>query len=140
MGTWGFKNFENDGASDFKLDVLEGDKTLVKNAIQQIVKLNESDYLEAPDCENGLVAIEFIAAAKGNPSEEFSVSELEWINKNDLLKYKKPLFGKRVDIIDDSFKALERIIQNSELKELWEESDELDAWLEIQKDLKNRLK
>jgi len=140
MGTWGLKNFKNDGASDFKLDVLEGDKTLVKNAIQQIVKLNESDYLEAPDCENGLAAIEFIAAAKGNPSIDFSESELEWISKNDLLKHKKPLFGKRINIIDDSLKVLERIVKSSELKELWEESDELDEWLEIQKDLKNRLK
>ena len=140
MGTWGLKNFENDGAADFKLDVLEGDKTLVKNAIQQIVKLKESDYLEAPDCENGLAAIEFIAAANGSPSVDFSKLELEWISKNDLLKYKKPLFGKRIDIIDDSFKAIERIVQNSELKELWEESDELDAWLGIQDDLKKRLR
>lgn len=139
MGTWGLKNFENDGAADFAADVQEGDKSLIKDAILKVAELSNDEYLEAPDCENALAAIEFIAAFKGRPSDDLPEEMMDWIKKNDLLEFKTGFFGKRLDIVELSKKALDRIMNNSEMKELWEEGDEYFEWKKIVEDLKARI-
>jgi hypothetical protein len=139
MGTWGHKTFESDGALDFTAELVEGDKSLIKDAILKVVEIGEEDYLEAPDCENALVAIEFIAAHKGNPSADFPGDATDWVKRNDLLVYKTGIFGKRVDIIELSKKAIDRILANSELKELWEEGKEGEEWKKGVVDLRNRV-
>ena len=139
MGTWGLNNFENDGASDFAADILEGDKSLIKDTIVKVTELSNEEYLEAPDCENALVAIEFIAAFKGKPSEDLPKDAVDWIKKNDLLDFKTGFFGKRIDIINLSITAIDRITSNSELKELWEESDEFEEWKRVINNLKQRI-
>lgn len=140
MGTWGIKNFENDGAADFTSDVIENGKSLIKEAIVKVSELSDDEYLEAPDCENALASIEFIAAFKGKPSDDLPEEVIDWIKKNDLLDFRSGFLGKRIDMIDLSLKALDRILNNSELKELWEEGDEFEEWKKILEDLKQRVK
>lgn len=139
MGAWGINNFDNDTALDFSSDVVEGDKSLIKDAILKVTKLSDDEYLEAPDCEEALTAIEFIAAQKGKPSSDFPEEAKTWIKNNDLLNFTSGLFKKRIDITDLSLKAIERIVSNSELQELWEESDEYESWLKVLEDLKTRI-
>jgi hypothetical protein len=139
MGTWGINNFDNDSAMDFSSDIIEGDKDLIKDAILKVTRLEDNDYLEAPDCENALVAMEFIAAQKGKPSPDFPEEAQEWIKNNDLLNFTSGLFRKRIDITELSLQAIQRIGSNSELQELWEESDEYEDWLKVLEDLRNRI-
>jgi len=89
------------------------------------------EYLEAPDCENALAAIEFIAAYKGNPSDDLPEDISLWIKENDLLNFKSSFFSKKVNIVDLSLKPIDRILFNSELKELWEESSEFEDWKKL---------
>ncbi|MDQ3047248.1 MAG: DUF4259 domain-containing protein [Bacteroidota bacterium] len=139
MGAWGLKNFENDSALDFTADVLEGSKNLIKNAILKINNANADDYLESDDCVEALAAMEFIATAKGNAPTDLTDDLQKWLKKNDVLQFKSGLFGKKLDMTELSLKALDRISSNSELKELWEESEEFNDWLKIIEDLKQRL-
>lgn len=139
MGTWGLKNFENDGAADFTDDVLGNGKNLIKETILKVSEMNSDEYLEAPDCENALAAIEFIAAYKGNPSDDLPEDISLWIKENDLLNFKSSFFSKKVNIVDLSLKAIDRILLNSELKELWEESSEFEDWKKVVLDLKERI-
>ncbi|MCE3278101.1 MAG: hypothetical protein K0S44_292 [Bacteroidetes bacterium] len=140
MGAWGINNFDNDGAMDFSSDVVEGDRSFIKDAILKVTNTGDDDYLEAPDCENALAAIEFIAAQKGKPSPDFPEEAQAWIKNNDLLNFTSGLFRKRIDITGISLQAIERIGSNSELQELWEEGDEYEDWLKVLEDLKNRIK
>ena len=128
MGAWGFKNFENDGAADFVYDVFDNGKKVIFQAIQKIVKAKPDEYLEAPDCEEDLAAIELLAAAKNNQSSDCNPDIIKWLQKNDVLKFKNGLFGPKVDLVPLAEKALDRIINDSELRELWEESEQFDEW------------
>lgn len=139
MGTWGLGNFENDNALDFSSDVVEGNKSQIKDAILKVTELNADQYLEAPDCVEALTAIEFIAAQKGKPSPHFPEEAQTWLKDNDLLNFSSGLFKKRLDITALSLQAIERIENNSELRELWEESDEYEDWLKVLEDLKTRV-
>ena len=133
MGAWGIKKFENDGAADFVADVLSGNKLIIANTIEKILEISKGDYLEASDCEEALAAVEFVAAAKGNPSSDISVEAMNWVKKNDLLRFKD------FDLVDSSKKVIDRILNHSEIKELWEEANELQEWEKIINDLKSRI-
>lgn len=133
MGAWGIKNFENDGAADFVADVLSGNKLIIANTIEKILEINKGDYLEVCDCEEALAAVEFVAAAKGKPSTDISVEALNWVKTSNLLHFKD------FDLVASSKKVIDRILIHSEIKELWEEANELQEWEKIVTDLKNRI-
>lgn len=68
MGAWGSGSFDNDDALDWVND-LEGSKgtAVIEFALQAV--LDESDYLEAPECSAALCAAEVVAALKGAPGQ-----------------------------------------------------------------------
>ena len=133
MGAWGINNFENDGAADFVSDVLSGNKLIIVNTIEKILEISKEDYLDASDCEEGLAAVEFVAAAKGKPSIDISEEALNWIKKNDLLNFSD------FDLIDSSKQVIYHILDGSEMKELKKEAGELAAWEKVVNDLKSRI-
>ena len=139
MGAWGVKNFDNDGAADFAHDVYDSGKKVIKKSFLKIVD-SKDDYLDASDCEEALAAAEIVAAAKGKPSEDLPKEMKKWLAKNDVLTFKKSLFSKKVDIVNLAEQSVNKIITYSELKELWEETDDFETWNNIQADLIKRLK
>jgi len=141
MGTWGIRNFENDGAADFVYNVYDNGKKVIKKSFLKIINPKDDDNLDASDCEEALAAAEIIAAAKGNPSEDLPKEMNDWLIKNDVLTFNKPLFSKKIDIVNLAELSVKKIIINSELRELWEETgDDFDTWNTIQADLITRLK
>ncbi|MGF2412819.1 DUF4259 domain-containing protein [Ferruginibacter sp.] len=143
MGAWEIGNFGNDDAMDFVADVIDNGKQEILNAIQKIFNAAPTEYLEAPDCSIALAAIEFIAAAKGNAAADFPEEAIAWLSENEILPFKsKGILGfgsKETDIITISQQAIERIINKSELLELWQEAKESNEWLDTVKDLKKRI-
>lgn len=141
MGAWEVENFGNDDAMDFVADVETGGKKSILTAIKTAA--DAAEYPEAPECCIALAAIEYIAAAKGNPSADFPEEAEEWLSKNKLLPFTLGgLFGigaKEIDITSLSLSAIEKIKTRSELKELWEESGEFEKWLTIVQDLEKRI-
>jgi len=129
MGAWGTGTFENDGALDFVGMIIQTeDLAAVESALNEV--LAEDDYLDAYVAETGLVAGEVIAALRGQPGE-LPDDLSEWLAKRD---------SASEALANQAQLAIHRIMApDSELRELWEESDEFDAWQDGIDDLLRRL-
>jgi hypothetical protein len=134
MGTWSVDAFGNDDAADWahELEQAEGLGS-VQEAIDAVLSVGD-EYLEAPEASIALAAAEVLARLCGNPGEKNSYTEVidRWVEGAQL----KPT----VELLDKAQAAIARILaENSELKELWEDSDEYDAWQESVDNLRTRL-
>jgi len=132
VGAWGTGNFENDDALDWVDDLEEcDDETAVRDALATVADWPASQPLEAIDCSVALAAAEMVAAALGHPSSDFPEEAEDWLDR------------KGPDLGDDEVRlaraAVERIKGNSELRDLWAESDSMEEWLEVVNDLQTRL-
>lgn len=122
MGVWGFKNFENDDALDWAAELVEqSDKHLVICALKEIV--NNDDYLEVPECCEGLCAVNIIACIKDNQFAGLPKEVIDWLQEVGDLEFNDA----DINLAKD---ALNRIMTESELKELWEETDDFEEWME----------
>ncbi len=134
MGTWAVDAFGNDGAVDwtYGLDDVH-DLSLVEEAIDTVLAAGEEGP-DAPDGADALVAIEVIARLQGNWGERSTYSETvdDWVESTKLVPPPALIAKARA--------ALDRILaDNSELRELWEESDSYDDWLASVKELEGRV-
>jgi hypothetical protein len=133
MGAWGHLNFENDTALDFVWELEEKGINWIKNAFEVINGREEDSFLDSDLCAEALAGIEFIAAAKGNPAADFPEDAEEWLQKN-----KAGLLA-NYHWIAKSKQAIDRIQHNSELKDLWEETNEFEEWTKVLEDLSKRI-
>jgi hypothetical protein len=134
MGAWGHLNFENDTALDLVYEIEEKGVDRIKNAIEAINSREEDSFLDSDLCSEALAAIEYIAAAKGKVSEDFPEDAEEWLtpaNKENLLAIR--------NLIPKSKQAIDRIQHNSELKDLWEETEDFNEWTKVLEDLATRI-
>ena len=90
------------------------------------------DYLEAPESNAALAAAEVVAALLGKPSASLPDDAKECIGKLNLKPSEKLVAAAR--------KAVKRVKTDSELKELWDESDDAVQWQTTVEDLAARLK
>lgn len=122
MGAWGNGSFDNDDAADFLADVTDGaDLTLVREIFATV--LGTGEYVEAPDASQAIVAAEIVAAATGRPTPAAQEDE----ELSGWLARTKPEVDP--DLVRQAVQVLDRIVgENSELRELWEEADELPDW------------
>lgn len=132
MGVWGTGNFDNDTALDWVFELEETDDL---SLIEQIIEVAYAqDYIDSDIASEALVAIEALARLKGNfgVKNEYAEDLDNWVEEHKLVVPDA--------LIEKSKKVLERIISNqSELCELWEETDNFDDWLKEVNDLKMRL-
>lgn len=132
MGTWGMTTFENDDASDWLYDLeADEDGSILARALQPVNQIGDA-YLEAPECCNALAAAEIIAALAGRPMQDLPENAQQWVDAHRSID-PKPLLAPA------AIKAVARIRQTSELRELWDEAPELPAWLASIDDLHRRL-
>lgn len=105
MGTWGYKPLENDSAQDLLGNFNDSnDVSILENALDAVCELKEGDFLDGMTAEEAIAAADVIK----NSTE---------VNSDD----KNRLHGK----LD---KAINRILEKSELKDLWQDSEEYDNW------------
>jgi len=130
MGAWGHGHFENDDASDWLYELeASGDLSVVITALDAVSQ-DPADYVESPTCCNALAAAEIVAALNGKPSSNLPEIAGTWVRG-------KPEPGS--DAVSKARAAVERIRTNSELRELWEESDDFENWLKVVDDVHRRL-
>ena len=123
MGAWGFRVFENDGAMDFAGGVADGGGVEAIEEIFDRVLDVGGEYLEASDAEEALMAAEIVTRIKGKPGAQATYfNEIDgWIAKT------RPAAS--AALADKAKRVVARILgENSEMVELWQESDEFDAW------------
>jgi hypothetical protein len=137
MGTWATGAFGNDFALDWAQDLQESkDLFFIEDTLNNVLSADSAHYLEAPFGAEGLAAIEVLARLYGKPGEQDEDSaEIDaWVA--EVSKKVK----RRSDLIDKSLRAIEHILsERSELRELWQDSDEYDNWRASVDDLKARI-
>jgi hypothetical protein len=137
MGTWAVGAFGNDFALDWAQDLQESkDLFFIEDTLNNVLSADSANYLEAPFGAEGLAAIEVLARLYGKPrlQDEGSAEVDAWVA--EVSKKAK----RRTDLIDKSLRAIEHILsERSELRELWQDSDEYDNWRASVDDLKARI-
>jgi hypothetical protein len=135
MGTWSTDSFGNDTACDWSYELEETkDLELIRATVQNALQVGE-DYLEAPTAEEAIAAIEVIARLKGSWGERNSYTEAadKWVKAH----------AQRVppELVSAAIETLDRILTPpSELLELWQDSEEFEAWKSAVADLKERVR
>jgi hypothetical protein len=134
MGAWGVLAFDNDDANDWAYGLDDvADLSLVESAFAAIEQAG--NYLEAPEACNALAACEVLARLQGNPGYQNAYTEKvdEWIAAHP--SKPSPALIPRASAVIDRILA-----ENSELRELWNESEECAQWLASVEDLRGRMR
>lgn len=132
MGAWGAGPFDNDDAGDFADAVARrGDLAAIKSAFDQVLA---ADYVEAPLAWEAVAGADIIAMLAGRPCDKTDYPE-------SIQNWSKNLArAPSADEKEKARRALDRILSpQSELLELWEDSDDLEAWKASLEDIKRRL-
>lgn len=129
MGAWGYGNLENDTVLDWIVELIETDDlNLISEAFKMVL---EDNYLDADTSFIAIGAIEVLAALLNKPLNEIYDEDLElWINQHK---------GQGKDLLVIAQRALNKILTESELKELWQETDNYDNWIMTLKELEKRI-
>ena len=127
MGAWGSGHFENDDALDFL-----GEITGVEGLAAAFTALPPAGEgaVDATDASRAMAAAEVVAAMKGCPSDDCPKQ----------LTGRLGALGRPTrDLLDLARSAVSRVLFDSELLDLWAESDESEAWNQAVTDLIDRL-
>jgi hypothetical protein len=135
MGAWGHLPFDNDDTNDWA-DGLEdvGDLSLVEAAFQELEDVGDG-YVDQVVACNAIGACEVLARLQGRPGYTNAYTEKvdQWVAAR---KIKPP-----PELVKRASAAIGRILGNdSELRELWEEGEEANAWRAALEDLRARVR
>jgi hypothetical protein len=132
MGAWGTGSFENDAAQDWLYDFGENDFRLIDRTLAGVANMLDVDELDANEAAEALAAAECIAAALGKPASQLPDALQEWLSENAPFQV-KPEYVQMAQL------ATARVLAKSELRDLWAESDEFEAWQTAVRNLQQRL-
>lgn len=131
MGSWSHEPFGNDTACDWSYDLEESeDLAFIEQTLDKVIATG-SDYLEAPDAEEAIAAIEVIAKLLGRGTQTDSYTEAvdQWVS----CMPHKPDSA----LLQKARSTLDRILSSeSELLDLWKDSDSFGEWDASMKRLK----
>ncbi|GAA5180274.1 hypothetical protein GCM10025771_24390 [Niveibacterium umoris] len=130
MGTWSTDAFGNDEACDWVYDlVVTEDLSAIEAAIDAVER--------GPDASaavEALAAIETIARLRGHPGARSAYTERldDWVLRTRLMPPEA--------LMQRALAAIAHILgEDSELKELWDETPDAQAWIESVRALQSRL-
>ncbi len=128
MGAWGTGSFENDDALDFLAGLDEEEDTdAVLDALDAVA---DADYLEAPEASVAVAAAEVVAAMLGKPAPRLPKELAAWARTQG---------APEPELLTAATKALNAVLEKSELKDLWDDSEETERWVTGVKALLARL-
>jgi len=138
MGAWGYGNFENDDALDWVFELEQTkDLSVIVNALNEIIS-GIGDHLDATDCANALAAAETVAALAGRPGPELPEEIAHWVGERHAESPQdRPLVDETVT--RQAQHTINAVLSESELKELWEETDDFECWKATVTDLLERI-
>lgn len=125
MGAWGHEPFSNDDAMDWLNEMLdaEDDEPLIE-ALGEVAGAEPGEYLDADLGSIALAAAALVAALGGYDDGHLPEDLTEWIDDQDE-EVVQELHAKHAPV---ARAAVARVRVDSELAELWEESDDAQAW------------
>jgi hypothetical protein len=122
MGAWGSGPFESDEALDFLDALSEGPSW--QHVRQAFSEALAADYLETTEASAAVAAVAIVVAARKGPAGLLDEQFVE--DYGDLVGKLGPM---PEDLLAAARAALAKVKVNSELAELWAESDSADEWL-----------
>ncbi|EOA03832.1 hypothetical protein HFRIS_015781 [Herbaspirillum frisingense GSF30] len=134
MGAWSYEPFGNDDACDWIAQLKESNDLGMLDAVFDVVLSFEGSYLEVTEACEAIAAAEVLARLLGNYGTGDAGPEAvnAWIKR---VEVQPP-----TSLLAKANLALERIGSGpSELKELWAESDDVEAWLASVAELQRRV-
>jgi Domain of unknown function (DUF4259) len=134
VGAWGAGNFENDDAADWFAEFERNGVAAVVSALDRVFALGDDEYLEAPDASAAVAAAEIVASARdGDPSSIPESARMAFSSYRNALS--------DAPFLELARRAIHRILQQSELKGLWEDAaaPERDLWFTGMERLSPRL-
>jgi hypothetical protein len=133
MGAWGVGSFDNDTACDWAQELDASDDLAPVHSALDAVLASGDGYLDSDDACCAIAACEVVARLRGNWGKRDVYSERvdRWVAWHPITP--------DVGVITKAHAALDRILgDNSEERELWEESD-FAGWKSSLDDLRRRL-
>lgn len=134
MGTWGVLAFDNDDANDWAFGLEEvADLSLVGSALSDVEQT--AGYLETPVASEALAACEVLARLLGHPGYHNAYTETadRWVSSHRLVP-PDALLARAAAVI-------RRILADeSELRDLWDDSKMATEWRSAVADLEARLR
>ncbi len=134
MGTWGVLAFDNDDANDWEFGLEDVENlSLVESALSSVEQA--AGYLEAPVASEALAACEVLARLLGHPGYHNAYTETvdRWVSAHPGTP-PAPLLARASAVI-------RRILADeSELRELWDDSQLASEWRSAVADLESRLR
>lgn len=125
--------FELDDAVEW-LEAFESDGLgSVETALETLLEMEATDYIEATDAAHGLAAAEMVAAARDDDTSRLPKSVLASFNE-----HKGEI--EDAELAASARKVVARILKNSELKDEAEAGDDAEAWSDDIRELLERLK
>ncbi|MEJ2486572.1 MAG: DUF4259 domain-containing protein [Anaerolineales bacterium] len=126
MGAWDIGSFDNDEALDWVYELEKAnDFSILEKSFETVID-QKGDSPDASDCTIALCAAEVVASLLDNPASDVPDEVLQWIED-------KP--EPSSELIKIAVKAIKVILDDSELKELWLETDEYQDWVDNVKTL-----
>jgi hypothetical protein len=130
MAVWGHNSFENDAATDW-LGELEHRPGLLDDALEIRTPRTHFSDLDIDDCHVMLAAAELVAAAHGQGDDRLDEEAVAWLAQHrDVARAVDPAKASR---------AVERVFEGSELREVWDEHGEDGDWHAGTRELLRRL-
>jgi hypothetical protein len=103
------------------------------DVLEAVAQLDPTSYLEAPQASAAVAAAEVVAALAGDPAANLPSDVTAWVEAHRQS-------GVTDDLRDLAQRTVVRVEANSELRELWDESDDGGAtWRRRLSDLLMRL-
>jgi hypothetical protein len=125
-------NFDNESATGFVSDVITTGYGLIRTAFERV-----REEAGLVDCEEALVAAELVAGALGNPAHDIPEEAAEWISQT--FPPGSDAYLEMIEMSERAADAIDFITAGSELRELWEETPDFEAWIATQVNLQQRL-
>ena len=128
MGAWGTGAFDNDDASDWVYELEDGGIDAIESAFDDAIR---SSDMSAPTDVNAIAAAEIVAAAIGRP--------LAGLREDIAAQVVHVAQSVTPEHAERARTAVERVLNASELAELWAETDDDGEWRALVEDLIRRL-
>jgi hypothetical protein len=130
MGAWGHQAFENDDALDWVAELEEAEDASVLAEAFDAIPEDAEEYVEAPEASTALAGAEVVAALLGKPTPSLPEEVTAWVSGRK---------GVSPGVVKKARRAVQRVLANSELKELWEDAEDFAPWKASVEDLLKRL-
>lgn len=132
MDIWGINHFDNEAAREWLYDFGENDFRLIDRTLAGIAHLQPVDELDAWEAAEALAAAEFVAAACGRPAAKLPPELAEWVAANSPMPVKP-------EYIEMARRAVARVRVQSDLRDIWAQTEHFTAWDTAVADLQSRL-